>query len=173
MGNISIYEADQKLAVRTVSVSAPVLSIGENTNEFVTVEINGEKKQAILVYPLSGNSTVDYIDQLPGRAVDYNVTNTIDSDDIGKMINIDSASEVILTLPAGDASMIGKSTIFYKQNSGNFYIFANGLEIISDSSAGGAIQNTTGADAGFAMCELRWNGSRWIVCATQGSWETT
>ena len=53
MANNNFYTVVDKLALRTVSVAAPITNVGSKTQPIVTIEIDGVEKQALLCYNFS------------------------------------------------------------------------------------------------------------------------
>ena len=106
------------------------------------------------------------------RVVAYDSGGTLDENDLGKIITIDSTSNVTINLPAARADLVGEWVKFQKQGTGYVYLPANGTDVIGDSNSGATAQNETTEQYTFLELVITAEG-RWDLGATLGAWYTS
>ena len=91
---------------------------------------------------------------------------------INQVYTVNSASAVVLTLPAVVAANIGDFIEIHKLGAGNVTVTPGGSDTIADGGAGSAIANTIGAvDAKAANLVLRCTAAgQWMVKTMLGTW---
>ncbi|MFC1658224.1 NosD domain-containing protein [Candidatus Omnitrophota bacterium] len=98
---------------------------------------------------------------------------TLDSDDFGKTITIDSSSTQTVNLPSVGSTDIGAWYRIVKVGTGQVTIDAADSDTIADSSAGGTIYNDqTGQDYATITIQLV-TETEWVIIKAHGTWITS
>ena len=96
---------------------------------------------------------------------------TLTSDDFGKTVTVNSASERTVTLPPVDSGDIGAWFRVVKLDTGKLNITASASDTIADSGGGDSIYCDS---SGYANITLQLaTASRWVITDGKGQWMTT
>jgi len=106
------------------------------------------------------------------RVVSYDSGGTLDENDLGKIVTIDSTANQTINLPAARADLVGEWVRFLKQGPGYVYLPADGTDVIGDSNSGATAQNETTETYTFLELIITSEG-RWDLGATLGAWYTS
>jgi hypothetical protein len=98
---------------------------------------------------------------------------TLDSDDFGKTVIVNSGSTQTVNLPSVSSSDIGAWYRIVKVGTGQVTIDAADSDTIADSSAGGTIYNNqAGEDYATITIQLA-TDTEWVVTKAHGTWSTS
>ena len=109
----------------------------------------------------------DFTRTILNKTADYAMAVT----DLNKVIVVDAAGAVNITLPAVTADHIGKFARVHKAGAGNLTVTANGTNVIANGGAGSTAVNSTSGDADTGMLDLEVTAAGiWRLVGMFGTW---